>query len=332
MNQQIIETILAKIADYRSAEIGPRTKQHIVQWANQFDAAVRDPLLAELAHVLEHTYFSRSDVEAFLTGIVKSEKIAGDDPCSYWRDARLLDIQQRGASQRELLSLFQDILERECGIRGTVARDGGDTFVYLDDALFTGNHVRRDIEAWVNDDAPTAADVLVIVVALHEGSYYHQGELDKAIAKSGKKIKVHWWRCITLEDRKKYINNSDVLRPRAIPADAKVQEYVGSFKYDVALRTSDGRGNNKIFSSEEGRNLLEQVLLCKGVYIREICPHLGASLRPLGFTSLEMLGFGSTFVTYRNCPNNCPLAFWAGDPWVPLFPRKINEQKFDWGF
>jgi hypothetical protein len=39
---------------------------------------------------------------------------------------------------------------------------------------------------------------------------------------------------------------------------------------------------------------------------------------------LETLGFGSTLVTFRNCPNNCPLAFWAGYPWYPLFQRKTN--------
>lgn len=32
-------------------------------------------------------------------------------------------------------------------------------------------------------------------------------------------------------------------------------------------------------------------------------------------------------VTFRNCPNNCPLAFWVGDPWYPLFPRLNNVKK-----
>ena len=39
---------------------------------------------------------------------------------------------------------------------------------------------------------------------------------------------------------------------------------------------------------------------------------------------LESLGFGSLVVTFRNCPNNAPLALWAGDPWYPLFPRRTN--------
>ncbi len=42
--------------------------------------------------------------------------------------------------------------------------------------------------------------------------------------------------------------------------------------------------------------------------------------------TLETLGFGSLVVTFRNCPNNAPLALWVGDPWYPLFPRTTNSQ------
>jgi hypothetical protein len=80
----------------------------------------------------------------------------------------------------------------------------------------------------------------------------------------------------------------------------------------------------KIFSSEEGRNLLEQQFLAKGTYIRTVCPLLNEYQRPLGNMLLETLGFGSTIVTFRNCPNNAPLVFWAEDPWHPLFYRKTN--------
>ena len=57
-------------------------------------------------------------------------------------------------------------------------------------------------------------------------------------------------------------------------------------------------------------------------------------LKPLGYSLFDP-GFGSMFVTYRNCPNNCPLALWYGNPeypsnhpfsrWYPLFPRKTYD-------
>jgi hypothetical protein len=83
-------------------------------------------------------------------------------------------------------------------------------------------------------------------------------------------------------------------------------------------------GDSEIFSSEAGRDLLEQQLLKAGLQIREECQYLKENHRPLGYMKLKTLGFGSLLVTFRNCPNNCPLAFWVDDPWYPLFPRKIN--------
>jgi hypothetical protein len=110
-----------------------------------------------------------------------------------------------------------------------------------------------------------------------------------------------------------------------------VQAYAEGLKYPVNFRTGENQGYLQIFSSESNRHALEQGLLIAGVSIKNRCLNLKKSHRPLGYTSLECLGFGSTVVTYRNCPNNTPLAFWVGDPWFPLFPRKINEPNIDWG-
>ncbi|WP_449265039.1 phosphoribosyltransferase-like protein, partial [Escherichia coli] len=57
-----------------------------------------------------------------------------------------------------------------------------------------------------------------------------------------------------------------------------------------------------------------------------LCPNLSATQRPLGHITLDTLGFGSLIVTFRNCPNNAPLALWVGEPWYPLFPRTTNSQ------
>ena len=167
--------------------------------------------------------------------------------------------------------------------------------------------------------------VHVIVIALHRGGqYYARTNLEKAAQQCGKKIQFTWWRIVELEDRKTYINKSDVLRPTRIPADVTTQAYVDAMTHKPVLRTPPGIGDLKIFSSDEGRELLEQQFLAKGAYIRTVCPLLNKYQRPLGNMLLETLGFGSTIVTFRNCPNNAPLVFWAGDPWYPLFQRKTN--------
>ena len=165
----------------------------------------------------------------------------------------------------------------------------------------------------------------MITVAFHRGGlWYASQKIQEAATGAEKSVDISWWRCLEIEDRKSSINVSDVLRPTSLPTDKLTTDYVQALSYPPTLRTAGNRGENEFFSSEAGRHLLEQEFLKKGLYIRSVCPHLNKYQRPLGNMVLDTLGFGSLFVTFRNCPNNCPLALWAGDPWYPLFPRKVN--------
>jgi hypothetical protein len=322
---KLLESIKSTIADYRTGEIDSPSAEHINRWAGQFDNGVQDKLLTEIDHVLKHTYISKDKVESFLSGLVKNPKLTGDNPNAFWRGAKLLDIQKGGQSQREMLSMFAIPLKRELGLELNDCGKTPSCYVYIDDGLFSGNHILGDLRGWLADDAPPEATVHVIVMALHRGGqYYARTKLNETAQKHGKKIAFTWWRIVELEDRRAYTNNSDVLRPTRIPADPGTQTYVNAMGYKPVLRNPGSIGDLKIFSSEEGRQLLEQEFLTKGVHIRTICPRLHEYQRPLGNMVLETLGFGSTIVTFRNCPNNAPLVFWAGDPWYPLFQRKTN--------
>lgn len=322
--------LLASIAytarDYRSGEVATPTPAHVDDWIGQFDAAVQLPMLREMDQVFKSTYFSLEKVTCFLRNLIGTATLVGTDPCVFWRGVHFLDIQGGGNSQSEMLALFDELLQERCGF-GIEAGDGGSAFVYLDDAIFTGNRVRRDLEAWITKEAPRKAKLHIISIALHRGGrYYADTCIAKAAAASGKKIDVSWWRAIELEDRKKYNDTSDVLRPTSIPNDSDVQDYVASMKYPPTLRRPGSLGAHALFADEEARNVLEQEFLKAGVRIRRMCPNLGATQRPLGHMTLETLGFGSLIVTFRNCPNNAPLALWAGEPWYPLFPRTTNSQ------
>jgi hypothetical protein len=320
---KLLESLAKIIADYRQGEIAPPTADHVGAWIQQFDDHVQIPMLAELNHVLGETYISRSHVRQFLSGLVKSEKFATDNPRSFWRRVSFLDIQGGGNSQRELLRMFDGVLQEECNLRIENCGQDPEVFVYLDDGIFTGNRVRNDLIKWVQSTAPEQAEVRIVVIALHlGGQYYARNGLNKATEEAGKQIEIGWWRCVSIEDRKAYTDRSDVLRPASVPDEA--QAYAQGLKYSPTLRKPGNIGENKFFSSEEGRNLLEQELLKAGVRIRDQCPYLNVYQRPLGNMILDTLGFGTMIVTFRNCPNNCPLALWAGDPWYPLFPRKTN--------
>ena len=324
--KDFLASIAATIADYREGDLPAPTPAHVERWINQFDPAVQLQILREMDHVLKQTYFSRKGTRKFLVGLFQTEKLVCADPCAFWKGVKFLDIQGGGASQKEMLALFSKVLEKKCGFEADDCGSAPEAFVYLDDAIFTGNRVRRDLETWIAEQAPAEATVHVITIALHSGGqYYANTKIKEAAKAAGKNIDLSWWRAIELEDRRAQTTTSDVLRPVAIPDDEVVKAYVAGMRYAPNLRTAGNVGGNGIFSSDAGRQLLETEFLKAGVRIRKMCPHLNQYQRPLGNMILDTLGFGSLIVTFRNCPNNAPLALWAGDPWHPLFPRTTNS-------
>ena len=323
----LVQSIVAITADYRSAEGEMPTADRVDKWVNQFDAAVQLPILREIDHALKKTYFSRGRVESFLRGLLGTEKLVGSDPCAFWKNVRFLNIQGGGNSQHEMLGLFDKLLKKKCRFGTDACGETPSCYLYLDDAIFTGNRVRGDLEKWIRGDAPKDAKLHVVTIALHSGGqYYAKGRIAGVAKQVGKNININWWRSIELEDRKSETDSSDVLRPTAIPEDPLVKKYVDAMGHKPHLRKGTSVGGKEVFSSDAGRQVLEQEFLKAGVKIREQSPRLGDTQRPLGHMTLETLGFGSLIVTFRNCPNNAPLALWAGGPWVPLFPRASNSE------
>ena len=311
--QNLLESIAQTTSDYRLGEIEAMTPEHVNTWISQFQDDVQVPLLRELDHVLKRTYFSKKRVIDFLEGLITTDKLAGSDPCDFWKRAHFLNIQQGGNSQNELLAIFDDILEVKCGFKTAKCGASGDNFIYLDDAMFSGDRLIEDLKAWITKDAPAQAVIHVVVIAIHTmGLYWAKKRLKETIDSSGKKIDIHYWRAMEVENHKINKNYSEVLWPAVLPDDHDLKAYLDlPHKYPFVARSVI----NKLgpFSSEQGRQLLERELLLAGVKIRAANPDLREFWRPLG-KGWFGLGFGSMIVTFRNCPNTCPLALWWGDP------------------
>lgn len=317
--------LAAMIADYRTGEIPTPDAAHVDRWISQFPAAARDPMLSELLHVFRWTYFTRANVQTFIDSIVTSANFAGSDPRQFWQGVKILNLQTAGNSQKDMIALLAESLQRQCGLALSSCGVTPHTYLYLDDVLFSGGRIRSDLLKWVTGVAPAKAKLVVLVIGAHTlGQWYSGNKIMEAAKSAGKTIDLSWWRAASFEDRKSEINNSDVLRPTGIPADPATQAYVASLGQAPLIRTIGGKSPIGIFSGEAGRHLLEQEFLAAGVRVRSMCPYFDKYMRPLGRMMFESLGFGSTIVTYRNCPNNAPLVFWADHPWYPLFPRKAN--------
>jgi hypothetical protein len=341
---ELVESIARRIADYRSGEIAAPTPEHVDRWVRQFEKELRLPILRELDHVLSKTYIPRAGVETFLAQIVKNKDLCGTKSRDFWKAANLLDIQQGGSSQRDMLGVFGQHLSQHCGLETSACGADCGPFIYFDDIIFSGLRVLNDLRAWLANGAPKKATAHVIVMAYHRyGRYYADRELKKAATAAGKAVSLRWWRCIEVEDRRSCSNSCEVLRPTAIPDDPLAQAYAQELEnagYPPNLREAGHTPKDGPFSGEEGRHLLEQQFLLAGLRIRSFCENPNDIMRPLGFSGLKTLGFGALVMTYRNCPNNCPLALWWGDPeasrshpfskWYPLLPRKVNQSDVDY--
>lgn len=325
----LLASVANTIKTYREGEIEP-TPEHVDRWLNQFTPAQQLPFLREFDHVIKRGFCTQENVKVFLRNLVRNAKLAGADPAAYWSAANFLKIQRNGQSQKEMLKLFATCIKEECGLDLDACGKVGGHYIYLDDVLFSGNRVGNDLEPWIINDAPQSAIVHVIVAAQYSsGSFQVNRKLKDVVRKTGKQITIHYWRAFEIENQKRYKNRSGVLWPIEIPDVAEVQAYVAQpSKFPFEPRQPIAAVSSP-FSSEAGRQVLESEFLIAGAKIRAMSENPKQTMRPLGFSHFG-IGFGAMIATYRNCPNNCPLAIWWGDPkatsgalhWYPLLPRE----------
>ena len=330
---ELLASIANTIKDYRADDLPEPTPDHVERWIRQFGTDVQVPILREMDHILKWTYFSQSNVRAFFADVIDNGDLAGNKPRRFWRAAHLLDIQQNGNSQTEIRKLFMEELAHKYGL--TPDSDGrkDGVFVYLDDVLFSGGRIGEDLSSWIAHTSPQAGIVHIIVIASHRfGEWKCKTRLEQEASHEGKQLHFHFWAALRIENRKTYRNRSEVLWPSTIPNDDDLTAYIAEeTKFPFEPRTPSRSLEHAIFSSEEGRQLLERELLLAGMHIRSLSQNPSPALRPLGFGPFG-LGFGSMIVTYRNCPNNVPLALWWGDSeahpshpfsrWYPLVQRR----------
>lgn len=330
MDQNIrlaINKIIRIAGCYRAGETGIKFDEaHVYKWVKQFDENVRLPLLNELAYVLERTYITRQTMKSFLRNLFNAIK-SNDSKCNAWKNINLLRIQHRGNSQSEMLSLFNEVLLEEC--HGTVTVDNcsaseATTYIYLDDFVFTGFRLKTDLENWLINEAPENINLYVVTYGSYLGFWNNKKSIEAVIDQLGKKINLQFIEAVKLENRKAYSSSSHVLWPSVTPNDVNVVNFEAGLPTQPHKRQSITLNSNNIFQSENGRHLLEQQFLIKGVEIIRLSGNFGSAHKPLGFIGYDSFGFGAMHLTYRNCPNNTPLALWAGYPWYPLFPRKTN--------
>lgn len=330
--EELLVSIAEEIKDYREGELPTPTPEHVDRWISQFDKEVQLPLLN--AFDRNYIYLSRVSFKSFFEeGYLKHGKLAGTDPKSFWQRANILDIQRNGRSQHDILGLVKEGLKTHFDLDITQCGGSADQFFYFDDVLFSGSRVRQDLEPWIKEQAPEKCSLTILTMATHtSGEWYTEKRLVDQARQVGKKVEVSIWRGFSIENTMTNKDDSEVLWPTTLPDSDLMKQYLArEQKYPFQPRVVNPHSSREHLKDEEERNLLEQEFLIAGLRIRSFSQNPKEIMRPLGFSQFG-LGFGSMIVTYRNCPNNCPLALWWGDPrqhatgplskWYALFPRR----------
>ena len=328
---ELLQTLATYIADYREGEIEPRTPDVIESWLCQFPSHMHVQLLIAMIHVFSKAYLSREKFYDFLATLASTNKLSPEhSPSEAWRRVNFLNIQGGGNSQGEVLSMFDDVLRdlHGFGLCDTGATDGH--FVYLDDCIGTGNRVRIDVCNWLEGDSPMQVQLHIVTPIYYTGAWWIDSRIQDVAKANSKTVSLRKWSLegFRMENRKRYRSQSDVLWPISIPNERSVHDYaelLNARGHPAVTRAPQIGGTSGVFADETSRQLLEEAFLVRGCQIRQENPNLPTNMRPLGYSNLDSFGFGSMFLTFRNCPNNCPLALWVEQSEYPaLFPRKTN--------
>lgn len=333
----LLASIANTLSDYRAGQIPPIDVAHVTRWIDQFPLPARAPMLQELDHIFQQTYFSKGDSLRWFTQLSTNPTFVGSSPSAFWVRVNVLNLQNGSRSQSDMNVLLRQSVATHCTAALGAAATPADPYLYLDDFIFTGNSAIASLSKWiVSSAAPQRIELHIVVAATHAyGEYYVGTKLQKAAQQVGKVLILKTWRSRTFEDRKTYVDASEVFRPtRAAGAgDANVDAYVATLVTKgrpPVLRSAGAMPTTGFFSSPESRDVLEWELLRAGAAIRARCTSPKPVLRPMGYSTLDTLGFGAAVASFRNCPNNAPLAIWWGSMdvpdgalgWYPLLPRR----------
>lgn len=171
---ELIESLANTISDYRPNEVTLITSAHVEKWLNQFDQNSQDIVLCEMDTLMRRLFISRKEMKSCLKRFILYHVLNDRLPEDVFPHVEFLNIQQSGGSQAALLSIIDEILGEEYGIRlHQCGQKSVTTYIYVDDAIYTGNRLRCDLEngqqtpAWIRKHAPN--NTLLIVYAV--GAY-----------------------------------------------------------------------------------------------------------------------------------------------------------------
>lgn len=332
-DHDLMGQIAVKLNDYRNPPQGGMSIHHVTRWIGQFELNDRRFVLEETDRLLGIGYFSERDYRRVVSSIATDEK----NECSF-QTAAFLDIQNQGASQSEFLGLLQEGCEVQLHIVTRKSQrqrvSSFDEFIYVDDVSFSGAKAINDLTWFTEHYDLQNINLLVYFLGAHTyATWKIKDQLERKFAERNISVGVGGDEFVLVENQRRNSSSSEVLWPRE--HSVSIPEWAGGdITYQGTYR--NGYIANNFFPDEQRRDRFEAILTKVGFDILGYSQNPSAVIKPLGFSTFNGVGFGGTIFTYRNCPNNTPLAFWWGtylrtgiralDCWYPLMKRNVYNQ------
>lgn len=338
--ENLAKQIYEIIKDYRNHDGIQISADSVLMWAEQFGDDQRF-MLEELCHLLPQVYFNKEKVKQCLRSNLNElySHYQYTNLDTFLSDVEFIHTQGPEKSQSVLLGMLDDIIFEKIGKHlSDYNFTPKSLFVYLDDVLASGGTISRDIINWLKEDNHIESvsngniRLVVMVICLHSwGWHFLQYQLKMTFPQS-KIGKILWGWNYEIQN---HLKLNDQALNIAIPVNDQpqnVMNYLSNLSADkyeeYAFREPNQPKTESFFTSPENRIRYENLLLQKGLdIIGRIQGPVADNIRPLGMIKprYKTFGLGTHFITWRNIPNNSPLAFWWDVPehgWKPLFPPK----------
>lgn len=353
---QNIDDLHQIIKGYRNDDGIYISTADIERWSAQFGDDA-DFIITETTHLFSETYFNKNKITKKIHELFA--KIVDELYESDWRrfssDCVLLNLQEAEKSQKAFVEIGTEIINSRIAPE-THSNLSGDkkTFIYLDDITATGGTIISKLLPWIRDNFNELFNEKIKLIVYHTcvlkwelgnckyrlikqlGEKYGCDKTESVI-----KNKIIWKESYKIENIT--TNNKSILN--LVKPDKmyfpEIEEYHNELintPYGIydrrfanqALRPPGSPAVEKFYSSPENRNRFEKLILQHSYAIMQDGTDINEkpNRRPLGYTvpSHATLGSGCLFATWRNAPNNMPLAFWLQTAnWTPLLQRKHSS-------
>ena len=321
-----VERIVTTCRDYQNCTM---CVDHVEDWIRQFRLSSKDDLLLleEIAHVLSNTYISEQILRAFVAQRVESlPRESGLSPRMYWDRVGVMRLGGTEDSQGALVAILGEELSRRWKLDPRINLETAAEWLYFDDVLFTGHQVVQRLSNWTAVTGHEDCRVRLVLFAAHTlgRRWVEHDSTNFRDLRDAKNIGLRWNVNVMIQNRQQA--GCQVLWPH-YPSEGGFHWPTQFDGRPVVWRPMDS-GATAPFRTDQGRQLMEDVFTEFGLHIVGLAKNPGPNIRPLGYSRLASLGFGSMVVSHRGCANTCPVVLWWGgaekyplNQWYPLFPR-----------